>query len=146
MRLHSFSRTSTLSVSCEDVFQWHGRAGAFERMQPPWMPPQIVSKEGSIFNGDTLTIKTNLGPIPFLFKAQHQNYIENKQFEDIQLKGPFAFFKHKHKFERVDEKKSKIIDEIEYSLPVNMFSRFLGNSFGRWIVIFRFDLLKFLII
>ena len=129
MQRHLFTRSSHLSVSSEEAFQWHKRVGAFERMLPPWITSQIISKEGNIFNGDTLTIKSNLGIIPFIYKAQHQNYIENKQFEDIQVKGPFAFFKHTHKFESIDEKKSKIIDQIEYSLPIDMFTRFLGNSF-----------------
>ena len=129
MRLHSFTRSSSLSVSCEEAFQWHRRSGAFERMLPPWMTSQIISKEGTIYDGDSVTIKTNLGVIPFVFKAQHQNYIENKQFEDIQIQGPFAFFKHLHKFEKIDDKKSKITDHIEYSLPIGMLSRFLGNKF-----------------
>lgn len=129
MLLHSFARSSYLSVSCEEAFQWHRCEGALERMLPPWMPAQIISREGSIHDGDIVKVKFIFGVVPIIFQALHQNYIENKQFEDIQIKGPFAFFKHTHKFEKVDEKKSKIIDEIEYSLPMGVLSRLIGNSF-----------------
>ena len=129
MLLHSFARSSHLSVSCEEAFQWHGREGALDRMLPPWMPSQIISKKGSIHDGDTVTVQSNFGIIPLVFQVIHQNYIENKQFEDVQVKGPFAFFKHTHKFEEIDEKKSKIIDEIEYRLPLWGLSKFIGRSF-----------------
>jgi uncharacterized protein len=129
MLFHSFARSSHLSVSCEEAFQWHGREGALERMLPQWMPTQIISKEGSIHNGDTVTVKSIFGIVPIVFQALHQNYIENKQFEDIQIKGPFAFFKHTHKFEKIDDKKSRILDEIEYCLPMGILSRFIGHSF-----------------
>lgn len=128
MLIHSFTRSSHLSVSCEDAFQWHMRDGALERMMPPWLSGKIVSRTGSIRNGDTVTFKSSVGLVPIEFQAIHQNFIENKQFEDIQLKGPFAFYKHTHHFEKIDEKKSKIIDEIQYSLPMGFLSWLIGNS------------------
>ncbi|APJ04028.1 TIGR01777 family oxidoreductase [Silvanigrella aquatica] len=129
MLVHTFSRSSHLSVSREEAFQWHTREGAFERLLPPWMPTQILSRQGSIHNGDFVKLKSMLGIIPMEFHAQHQNYIENKQFEDIQIKGPFHFYKHTHKFEKIDETKSKMIDEIHYSLPFDFVSKFIGRSF-----------------
>lgn len=129
MLLYSFARSSHLSVSSEEAFQWHGRDGALERMLPPWISSQIIAKKGSIHNGDTVTVKSIFGMIPIVFQALHQNYIENEQFEDIQVKGPFAYFKHTHRFEKIGEKKSKILDEIKYRLPFGMITKFIGQSF-----------------
>lgn len=129
MQHHSFSRSSTLPVSCEEAFQWHERDGAFLRMLPPWMPTELIAKKGTIRNGDSITVKTKIGLIPIVFQALHQNFLLNTQFEDIQLKGPFAFYKHLHKFEKIDDKKCKLTDHIHYSLPVGIVANFIGQAF-----------------
>jgi hypothetical protein len=67
MLLNSFVRSSHLSVTCKEAFQWHLREGALDRMLPPWMPSKIIAKKGSIQNGDTVTIKSLFGIIPIAF-------------------------------------------------------------------------------
>ncbi|WGL60171.1 TIGR01777 family oxidoreductase [Pigmentibacter sp. JX0631] len=129
MQHHFFSRSSTIPVSCEEAFQWHEREGAFFRLLPPWMPTELLDKKGTIKNGDSITVKTKIGILPITFQALHQNYLQNKQFEDIQLKGPFAFYKHLHKFDKIEDKKCKLTDQIEFSLPIGMISNFLGHTF-----------------
>ena len=69
-------------------------------MLPPWMPTELIAKRNNR-NGDSITVKTKIGLIPIVFQALHQNFLLNTQFEDIQLKGPFAFYKHLHKFEKL---------------------------------------------
>lgn len=129
MHHQTFSRSSTLPVSCEEAFQWHEREGAFLRMLPPWMPTEVLAKVGTIKNGDSITVKTKIGLLPITFKALHQNYQHNQQFEDIQEKGPFSFYKHLHKFDKIDEKKCKLTDQIQYSLPMGFVANFLGQGF-----------------
>ncbi|KAB8033244.1 TIGR01777 family oxidoreductase [Fluviispira multicolorata] len=119
MSLRTFIRSCHLPVSVEKAFQWHERMGALERMTPPWMPVEIVNRLGGIRNDDLISLKTKVAFASLKFSMRHQNYIENKQFEDIQVKGPFQSWKHTHLFEKIDEKKSKIIDTIEYSLPLD---------------------------
>ncbi len=122
-------RTSHLPVSCEEAFAWHERPGALERMIPPWEEAEVIEKKGSIKDGDKVTLRTKLGPISLLFSAQHQNYVKNQQFEDIQVKGPFSYWKHTHIFESIDSSKSKLIDHVEYKLPLGFLSPLFNFSF-----------------
>ena len=46
-------------------------------------------------------------------------------FEDIQLKGPYAYWRHVHKFEEHGDK-TGVIDEVYYRLPFGWLGNFLG--------------------
>ncbi|WP_186645086.1 TIGR01777 family oxidoreductase [Fluviispira vulneris] len=129
MSVKTFIRTCHLPVSVEEAFHWHERMGALERMIPPWMPTEIVERSGGIYNSDTIVLKTKISFVTLKLKMLHQNFIANKQFEDIQLIGPFKSWKHKHLFEKIDEKKSKITDHIEYALPMSSILNMFGKHF-----------------
>ena len=123
-----FNRSSNLPVSCEEAFAWHERPGAFERMQPPWEKLRILERKGTIYDGDSIKLKVKSGCFSFLMYAKHQNYIKNKQFEDILLKSPFRSWKHTHSFENLDINKSKLIDNIKYELPFGFLSPFINRT------------------
>ncbi|MES2614795.1 MAG: TIGR01777 family oxidoreductase [Bdellovibrionota bacterium] len=127
--MYTLERSSHLPVSCEQAFAWHEQPGAFERMIPPWENLQVVQKTGTVHDGDTLSLKVKFGLFHFLFKVQHQNYIQNKQFQDVQIKGAFSSWKHTHRFESIDSGKSKITDSIEYELPLSFLSPLANASF-----------------
>lgn len=44
-----FERTVAVPVSTEELFAWHERPGAFQRLNPPW--ENIVSQTGGIRGG-----------------------------------------------------------------------------------------------
>jgi len=46
-----FVQRSGLAASAAEVFQWHARPGAFERLTPPWEHVRIVEKHGGIEDG-----------------------------------------------------------------------------------------------
>lgn len=126
--MNTITSTSHLPVSCEDAFAWHERPGALERMIPPWEHVEMLEKIGTIHNGDKVTTKIKIGPLSFIFSVVHQNYIQNKQFEDTQIKGPFSYWKHTHTFEPIENKKSKIIDHVDYKLPLAPLSSVLNSA------------------
>lgn len=78
----------------EDLYQWHLRPGAFNRLNPPWNPARLVSPHPGVFDGAKVSLK--IMGIPWLLK--HHDVIENIQFCDSQVKGPFFSYIHTHKF------------------------------------------------
>lgn len=129
MVMHTFLRSSYFPVSCEELFQWHERIGAFDRMVPPWMHLDMISRNGTIHNGDEVSLRMHFGPFSLDFKFLHQNYIANSQFQDVQIKGPFSYYAHTHRFEAVEDNKSKITDIIQYKLPLASLSHFATKHF-----------------
>lgn len=114
----TFSRKSLAPVTAGELFAWHERSGAFERLAPPWQRIEVEERQGSIRDGDRTTLRVHQGPIAMRWIAEHRGYRPGEQFEDVQIQGPFRSWHHTHRFEPVDEGSSRLIDEIEYSLPL----------------------------
>jgi len=42
MKSEIFVRRSRIEAPSEEVFDWHARSGAFQRLTPPWETVQII--------------------------------------------------------------------------------------------------------
>ncbi|MDA0346550.1 MAG: TIGR01777 family oxidoreductase [Verrucomicrobia bacterium] len=123
MASHLYSYESNISAPAADVFAYHERLGALQRLIPPWESVRVVSSKGSIQNDDSITIKMNLGPFKTLWKAKHQDYQKNRQFVDVQVKGPFKYWKHTHSFRSLDPHRTNLKDTIQLELPFGLIGR-----------------------
>ena len=118
--------TSSLPHSADDVFAWHARPGAFQRLLPPWAPVRLQQFEG-IREGDRAVLRVGPGPLALTWVAEHHDVVEGRQFCDRQVQGPFAHWDHTHRFEPDDEapdERSSLVDHIDYRLPGGA----LGNA------------------
>ena len=122
----AFTKQSLLPVSAQQAFAWHARPGAFERLSPPWQRVDVISKQGTIHDGDRLTMRMKIGPFSKQWIAEHRNYVQGLQFRDVQIAGPFAKWEHTHRFESIDAQASRLVDHIEYQLPLGALGRLLG--------------------
>jgi len=141
MKVFTLKSEFDLPLTC--LFQWHLRNGAFERLNPPWHPLYIIFKKGSIDNEGIVIVKMpiikNLG---FKWKINHKDYIQNKSFKDVQVKGIFSYWEHQHIFSTSSLNslssssdginKSTLEDNIKYSLPFgpigNILSPIVDNN------------------
>lgn len=124
-----FQKRSHLPVPREVAFAWHDRAGAFERLNPPWAYCKVVEQSGWIQDGDRVTLRVGLaGPIRAGWTLQHRDYIRNEQFRDEQVSGPFGSWVHTHRFEENGDQGSVLDDRIEYTLPLGPLGRFFGSG------------------
>jgi ligand-binding SRPBCC domain-containing protein len=126
--MESFVHSSRIDQPLEKVFGWHIREGAFERLKPPWEKFKVIGRSGSIQNNGIVKLRTKIGPISMKWAIKHAEYIPEKQFKDIQIKGVFSSFVHLHLFERFGTS-CMLEDRIEYSLPVGRVGRLAAHQF-----------------
>ena len=93
-----FVARSPIDASAEELFDWHARPAAFERLALPWSEPRLVAREGSIRDGDRLVLELRLGPLRRRWVAVHRNFEPGRGFVDEQQSGPFASWVHTHRF------------------------------------------------
>jgi uncharacterized protein len=126
----SFIRTTHIDkISSNELFAWHIREGAFERLNPPWHQFKVIERRGNIQNGGTVKIKMKIaGPIHTIWLIKHSDYIEGKQFKDSQIKGLFSSWTHTHLFNSFENSSSILDDHVEYSLPWGMLSETLVSA------------------
>jgi uncharacterized protein (TIGR01777 family) len=113
-------------VTQRQLFDWHARPGAFERLVPPWQDIRVVSTDGHIRDGAVLTMQIRNGPIPVTWEAHHEGYVEGEQFRDVQARGPFRAWAHTHRFEET-ESGSRLVDDIDFRLPLAPVSEWFGG-------------------
>lgn len=128
MNVRIFEKQTAIAAPAEELFAWHARPGAFERLAPPWEPVEIVSRTGSIRDGDTLVMRVGPGPVRPQWTAVHSGYIEGRQFIDTQASGPMAHWVHTHRFVPDGPDASILFDRIEYALPLGGAGNFLGGG------------------
>lgn len=127
MSKQTFRRRSPIAAPASELFAWHAREGAFERLSPPWERVRVRSRSGTIKDGDTLDLEVKLGPVPLRWRARHQDYEEGRQFCDIQEGGPFKLWKHVHRVEGEDGS-SVLDDDITYELPLSPLSDLVAGG------------------
>ncbi len=116
----AFQNISTYNCSAGELYLWHSRSGALQRLLPPWQKTIILSQHGGIEPGDYVLLKMRMGPFPFCFHGRHLENVPGKMFRDTQEKGPFSSWTHSHYF--ADNKDgSTLTDHIDYSLPCHQF-------------------------
>jgi uncharacterized protein len=120
-----FTKRSLINTSVEELFNWHRRPDAFERLAPPWMTVEILDRTDGIDDGARITLLIHAGRMKIKWKLEHTCYIENKQFCDFQTEGPLRSWYHTHLFEPAGDGKTWMEDRVEYELPYGMIGMFM---------------------
>ncbi|MEO1083353.1 MAG: SRPBCC family protein, partial [Acidobacteriota bacterium] len=113
----TFERTIPLPASPQEVFDWHARPGAFDRLVPPWQNLEIVERNEALIDDSRLSFRIKQGPVGITWVARHEGVVDGERFIDIQEKGPFAAWRHEHIFDPAPEG-SLLRDLIRYRLPL----------------------------
>jgi ligand-binding SRPBCC domain-containing protein len=126
---NQFVACSQIHASAEDVFRWHAEPGALERLTPPWEPVEMELRAPGIRNGDRGALRVRLGPFRIRWVFEHRDYIEGRQFRDVQLSGPFHRWEHTHLFTPQSHGVCILEDCIDYELPLGPLGNFLAGRF-----------------
>lgn len=123
-----FKASVLIARPVEEVFDWHERPGAFERLVPPWTRVEVLRRSGGIHDGGEVELRSRLGPIWMNWQVRHRDYQRPVLFRDVALRSPFARWEHAHRFERISPTTTRLTDEIEYQLPGGAAGRRLGGG------------------
>ena len=123
-----FIKSSKIPATNKDAFNYHTREGALERLVPPWSILTVTSHEGHIRDGSISTFKVSLGLISFKWTAVHFGYLQDRQFQDKMVKGPFQSWIHTHSFIPYEIGHCIMEDKIAYSPPFRKLGSILLNN------------------
>lgn len=126
-----FVRRSRIAAPAAEVFRWHARPGAIERLTPPWERIAVVERTGGIENGARVALRMGSGPFAVRWVAEHRDYVEGQQFRDVQVSGPFARWEHTHRMAPEGPGTCVLEDCIEYALPLGALGALIGNRLAR---------------
>jgi uncharacterized protein len=121
----TFVYRSRMPAIAPEVFAWHMRRGAFQRLAPPWEHLRVLDDGNPIGEGSRAEIELSLGPLRRRWTAEHRDIEPGRRFRDVQIRGPFARWEHTHTIEPEGADGSWLEDRIEFAPP--------GGTIGRWL-------------
>jgi hypothetical protein len=117
MTRRTYVKRSRLEASAEEVYRWHARPGALERLSPPWDPPVVESRAGTI-EDDGARVVLRVGPLRQRWVAEHHDAEPGRVFHDRLVAGPFPLWEHAHRMTPAGDAACVLEDRIEYALPL----------------------------
>ncbi len=126
---HSLTKESVYPVSSETLYNYHASNGCIERLVPPWQDVSVLERSGGLGSGGKTRLKLHAAGFAMDFEAEHLQAVKNEMFEDIQKKGPFKHWHHKHFFRQI-ENHARLTDQLEYQLP---FDRILPSFIKKYV-------------
>jgi uncharacterized protein (TIGR01777 family) len=129
----TFTLRSAMPVSADELYAWHSRPLAFQRLQPLWERIDMKNVMG-VFGTDGYTVEFRtkvLGPVKGRWIAEAFDFRPGAGFQDRQVRGPFTFWNHTHRFIPDGTERSFLEEFIEYRMPGGALGRLFGGRMAR---------------
>ncbi len=123
-----FELTSVVNAPVAAVFAFHEDPQALERLTPPDPPVEVLRRSGGIRPGGITVLRIGRRPLRLTWVARHTDFEQDRFFVDVQDRGPFAFWRHRHQF-APENGATRMTDSIDFSLPLG----FLSNPLFGWL-------------
>ena len=113
-----FTTTTDLPLPRGEVFAFFSDPRNLERLTPAWLGFRILTPEPlPVGQGARYDYTLSLHGLPLRWRTLITAWEEGRRFEDLQLKGPYALWRHVHTFEDTPEGGTRMTDEVRYRLP-----------------------------
>lgn len=115
--VRSIRRATTVPRPLEQTFAYFSDAHNLNSLTPPWVgfriltPPPIEMRRGTLID-----YRIRIRGIPIRWRTEITEWAPPHRFVDVQLKGPYRWWRHVHRFESCTEG-TRIIDEVEFRAP-----------------------------
>ena len=139
MNTQMFVKRTRIEAPAQEVFAWHTRPGALERLIPPWESIRVIDRSGGVEDGARVTLKMRRGPVCVRWIAEHRDYQEGIQFRDVQIVGPFTQWEHTHRVDPEGPEACDLEDRVDYTLPLGGLGTLMGGGLARRMLQRLFD-------
>ena len=121
IELPLFVHKAKFDANKKQIWDWYNSDGAFRRIMPEWEGIQPINA-GRLVDGDETIFKVKMGPLRQKWVARHHSVVPGESFADRMIKGPFGAWNHHHEFESNSGQMTSVIDNVEYKLPLHIFT------------------------
>jgi len=116
--MHNLVRTQQIPLPRREVFAFFADPHKLELLTPPWLRFRILSvSTPTVESGTEINYRLRVRGVPMRWKALIERFEPEEEFIDLQLHGPYAYWRHQHLF-RDCPGGTLVTDKVEYALPL----------------------------
>ena len=104
------------------VFAFFSDPANFARLAPPWLGMRLLDGPPSMSAGAIFDLRLRWLGLPFRWRTFIREYDPPFRFLDVQVRGPYARWEHRHMFLSVANG-TAVEDRIVYRLPLGALGR-----------------------
>lgn len=100
---HTYEKRSVMKTTLDEMIAFHNVPRAFATLTPPPIFIQVLRDDRTSLQDGEVEFNMWFGPISIRWIANHEPGPTAYGFADRQIKGPLAFWYHRHIFEETPE-------------------------------------------
>lgn len=113
---------TVLPFTQQQVWDFHQGKGVVEKLTPPGLKLEVLSKDNELRNGAIHKIRIRKFGIPFVWEVQISDVIPPMRFRDRAIRSPFKTWVHTH--EMLPHSDGTLLkDSLEIEMPFGTFGR-----------------------
>lgn len=118
-RTHVLTRTQLVARPRPEVFRFFSDARNLEAITPAFLRFRIATEgEVPMRPGALIDYRLSLFGVPFRWQTRIDAFEPGVRFVDTQLSGPYRSWEHTHLFEDGPGGGTRVVDRVEYTLPL----------------------------
>jgi len=115
----------------EEIFPFFADPRNLKVLDPPWLRPALLSSPPDPLEAGTVfDFRIRWLGIPLRWRVLIREYDPPYRFVDVQVRGPYARWEHRHLF-RAEKGGTSVEDRITYRLPLGPLGRLLHTLWVR---------------
>ena len=125
MKLYTLKKEQKISKNILEVFDFFSKPENLKTITPAKLSFNIITPTPIFMSkGTVIDYTIRLFKIPIHWRTLITKYDPPHEFIDEQIKGPYNFWHHTHKFKQVDGG-VEISDKVIYSIPMGIIGQVL---------------------
>jgi len=129
-RLYHFERSQIIALPRPETFAFFSNPHHLEAITPSFVHFKFLREPPPEFQGGSvLMYRIRILGVPFRWQSIIEAWEPPLRFVDLQVKGPYAYWRHIHDFEEIGERRTRARDRIDFALPLGRLGIFAYRLF-----------------
>jgi ligand-binding SRPBCC domain-containing protein len=129
IKIHKLQRSQFVPRPRDEVFEFFSNPKNLEKLTPKELSFQILTPGFIPMHvGTVIDYSISLFGLPMRWTSLITRFKESHYFVDLQMRGPYAYWHHLHRFEVVPEG-TLIEDEVHYQMPHGFLGEFIHQCY-----------------